>query len=78
MLEQDLSAKNLKKPKGGINTYFFGDNRSGKCGVGNDDPLITDPKCLFNYFKDITSGHHHNLALDSNRSLYSWGRNRFG
>eukprot|EP00347_Sterkiella_histriomuscorum_P017345 403349742 len=77
-LEQDLNDKNVKKPKRGINTYFFGDNRQGKCGLGNDDPFVMDPKCLFNKFKDVISGHHHNLALDSNKSLYSWGRNRFG
>lgn len=27
LLEQDLNNKNIKKPKKGINTYFFGDNR---------------------------------------------------
>ena len=78
MLEQDLNDKNLKKPKNGINTYFFGDNRQGKCGMGNDDPFVYEPRYLFFNFKEVVSGHHHNMALDSNKSLYSWGRNRFG
>lgn len=78
MLEIDLNNKATKKAKGRINAYFFGDNRHGKCGIGNEEPFAYDPHFLFSQFKDIASGHHHNLALDSNGSLYSWGRNSFG
>jgi len=46
--------------------------------MGNDDPFVDETRYLFFYFKDMVSGHHHNMALDSNKSLYSWGRNRFG
>jgi hypothetical protein len=45
MLETDLNDKITKKAKYGINTYFFGDNRQGKCGTGNDDPFVIEPMC---------------------------------
>lgn len=77
-LEQDLQAKVTLKPRKGINTYFFGDNRQGKCGVGHEEGFVTRPQCVFTKFKKIASGHHHNLGLDSNGVLYSWGRNKFG
>jgi alpha-tubulin suppressor-like RCC1 family protein len=77
-LEIDLANRVTTKPKKGINTYFFGDNRQGKCGVGHADPYVLRPQGVFTNFKLITSGHHHNLGLDSNGVLYSWGRNRFG
>ena len=33
-LEIDLATKVTIKPKKGMNTFFFGDNREGKCGLG--------------------------------------------
>ncbi len=36
-LETDLDNKATIKPKKGMNTYFCGDNREGKCGVGNGE-----------------------------------------
>jgi alpha-tubulin suppressor-like RCC1 family protein len=77
-LEIDLNNRVTHKPKKGINTYFFGDNRQGKCGVGISDPYVIKPQGIFTNLKVITSGHHHNLGIDSNGVLYSWGRNRFG
>lgn len=79
LLEQDLSQKvKMASKKKGVNTYFFGDNRQGKCGIGNDEALVTKPQCLFTKLRSIAAGHHHNMALDKNGVLYSWGRNRFG
>ena len=46
-LEIDLNMKVTHKPKKAINTYFFGDNRNGKCGVGHDEAFVTRPQCVF-------------------------------
>jgi alpha-tubulin suppressor-like RCC1 family protein len=42
-LEIDLGNKATIKPKKGMNTYFFGDNREGKCGVGNGEVNVKRP-----------------------------------
>jgi hypothetical protein len=44
LLQQDLQNKvTTAKSQKGINTYFFGDNRQGKCGIGNDEPYVMRP-----------------------------------
>lgn len=79
LLEKDLANKPAPpRTLKGINTYFFGDNRQGKCGIGNDEPYVKRPQCIMTKFKMIASGHHHNLGVDGNKVLFSWGRNRFG
>ena len=56
----------------------MGDNRFGKCGTGGGEQFVENPKALYAQFKEICCGHHHNMALDHERVLYSWGKNRFG
>ena len=75
LLEADLNDKVVKKLKNGGNTYCFGDNRFGKCGIGSNDPFIKIPQHLFGKFKKIFCGYHHNVALDENMVMYSWGKN---
>jgi alpha-tubulin suppressor-like RCC1 family protein len=78
-LEKDLQNKVVNPKSGkGLNTYFFGDNRQGKCGLGNEEAYVVKPSYLFTKFREVVSGHHHNLALDKNKIVYSWGRNRYG
>lgn len=43
LLEVDLNDKSQKKPHRGINTFFFGDNRNGKCGIGNEEQFALEP-----------------------------------
>ena len=62
----------------GANTYLFGDNRDGKCGIGSLEPFTYEPRNLYAKFEKIDCGHHHSLLIDANMVLYSWGRNRYG
>ena len=80
MLKYDLKNKVAadKKPIKGTNAFMFGDNREGKCGVASEEPFIYRPYPLFAKFKKIVCGYHHALALDHNRMVYSWGRNKYG
>ena len=80
MIKEDLGntvAEN-KRPLPGTNTMLFGDNRQGKCGVGKQEHFVHNPSGLYAKFKKIDCGHHHSLALDDNRILYSWGRDKYG
>jgi hypothetical protein len=43
----DLNEIVTKKPLKGINTFLFGDNRQGKCGIGTDTPFIVNPQSLY-------------------------------
>jgi len=78
LLHSDLEDKAVKEATKGANTYFFGDNRQGKCGVGSEKLYAEKPGALFAKFKKIFCGYHHSAALDENKVLYMWGRGRFG
>jgi hypothetical protein len=43
MLDNDLNDKMVKKLVNGDNTYCFGDNRYGKCGIGSDVNFVNEP-----------------------------------
>eukprot|EP01084_Bolivina_argentea_P298656 514701_1 len=63
------------------NIWTFGRNDSGECGLGNKAKSKPIPSQITNLkiiFKDIECGANHNLALSTNKRLYSWGRNRSG
>ncbi len=66
------------KTKYGQNTFMFGDNREGKCGIDSLDSFVHLPSSLSVKFKRISCGYHHSMAIDQNRMLYSWGSNNFG
>mmetsp|Transcript_676 Transcript_676/g.375 ORF Transcript_676/g.375 Transcript_676/m.375 type:complete len:82 (+) Transcript_676:318-563(+) len=78
LMDQDLSEKVRVVPVKGENTYFFGDNRDGRCGVNLDEHHIKKPQGLFNKYKKIFCGFSHNAAIDKNQVLYCWGKNRYG
>lgn len=69
---------NPRKRKEVYNTYVFGDNRFGKCGQGNDAPIVSTPIYISKRLKRVENGFHHSLAIDKDRILYSWGKNNFG
>jgi hypothetical protein len=43
LLENDLNNIEKKKVEKGETTFFFGDNRQGRCGVGSSTSLIKTP-----------------------------------
>lgn len=80
LLSRDLEkVPDRVKQIAGVNTFAFGDNRNGKCGVGQPDQMfVTQPSRLYNKFQTIACGYHHSLIIDDNNLLYSFGRNNFG
>ena len=55
LIQKDLQNKVKPdlKPKKGRNTYMFGDNRLGKCGLGSLESFVFQPQSLFAKFKRI-------------------------
>ena len=60
-------------------TFCFGDNRDGACGLGEQADMISDPKRMKDgHFKEINFGFYHAVGIDHQNVMYSWGKNTFG
>jgi len=66
------------KPKEGVNLYGFGENRHGKCGLGNVSNFIHTPTGVAGKFKTVECGFHHAMAIDHSNVAHSWGKNQYG
>eukprot|EP01084_Bolivina_argentea_P198973 340549_1 len=60
--------------------WSIGDNCYGQCGLGVcAGSVVTTPTLIQSFndknikIKDIKSGHSHNLCIDTNHRVYSWG-----
>lgn len=63
--------------------YAWGDNSFGQLGTGDSKPAqgmvrVRLPSSRKSEIKSIVSGGFHNLLLDQNGLVYSWGKNNFG
>mmetsp|Transcript_7029 Transcript_7029/g.10328 ORF Transcript_7029/g.10328 Transcript_7029/m.10328 type:complete len:429 (+) Transcript_7029:66-1352(+) len=68
--------------------FSWGLNSDGQCGLGSTHPKhVVNPSPILSFesllnnnetITHISAGGHHNLALTSLGSLYSWGRNEYG
>ena len=78
-LQTDLTpvARGAKQRKGS-NTFCFGDNRNGMCGVGKLASLVDRPSRITGKLKRVFCGWFHAAAIDHNRVAYTWGRADFG
>jgi alpha-tubulin suppressor-like RCC1 family protein len=61
--------------------WGFGRNDLGQLGIGNQDAFYTTPQLNFGILEriqQISSGLDHNLALDRESQLWSFGSNQYG
>jgi len=61
--------------------FACGDNKSGQCGVGNNNSTITTP-CKINFkegkVESIACGGEFSMLIDDKGCLYSWGCPEYG
>ncbi len=63
--------------------FCWGNNDNGKLGTGNmvdsaTPILVNNSQFSSPEIIDVSAGHHHTCAIDSNEKLYCWGGNSFG